>query len=550
MPDDDAPRASPRATQRELPRVRPPERPEHEGWARPATTPRTRPSRLGGTSRLDLTVLAVIALLGAIRLTVPFTGDQALFTIGAREIRHGAVLYRDFWDIKQPAIFLFYLAGGALGGFNEVAIHALELVTLLGFSILLQRTARRYLNPSWVASLLPLAVVGVYYASARPLELTQVESLIGIPLYVSVWLAIRALDGPEHRRVRLVGSGVAAGIAGALKLVCIPLVGPAWAFAAITLACRAPRRRVRAALSSIGSVAVGLAIPLAAMAAYFAAYGLTHEVLWTYFTYTPKTTGIAGRPVSRLTDSITRFAAFGAPVLLLATVGVGRTIRRGWDAWSIAFAGWLAIGVPVFLGQHWWAYQLALFFVPVAYFAARGVEAIVVAWPRLRRSLAVAIAGTLLISVAPLAISFGRGATIAARHGFGITRAGRTALQDAEQPQYVTGRDFARFVRAHAPGAAPIFVLGNPIDLYETARDQAIPTNGWAAEQYDATAWHRITVGLDDARPPVLAVDDFSARYIAARSPATRALIDRLYVACRHVDTETWYVLRRPGAAC
>ena len=59
-------------------------------------------------------------------------------------------------------------------------------------------------------------------------------------------------------------------------------------------------------------------------------------------TTTPKTTSTAGRPLSRLTDAVGRFGAVWAPVLLLGAIGAAHHVRRGWDRWSLAFAGWMA----------------------------------------------------------------------------------------------------------------------------------------------------------------------------------------------------------------
>lgn len=112
------------------------------------TVVRVRPRRQRGRSRrhaaayLDWAVLGVITALGLVKLAFPFTGDQAMFMVGARSTRHGAVLYGGFWDIKQPAIYLFFLLAGTLDGYNEVSVHLLELVTLLGFSYALQRAGR------------------------------------------------------------------------------------------------------------------------------------------------------------------------------------------------------------------------------------------------------------------------------------------------------------------------------------------------------------------------------------------------------------------------
>ncbi len=500
-------------------------------------------------SHLDGLVLAVVALLGLLKVAFPFTGDQAMFTVGARSMRHGAVLYGGFWDIKQPAIYVFYLLAGMVGGYNEVSVHALELVTLLGFSSALQRAGRRLFEPRWVASLLPLFVVGLYYASARPWELTQLEAFVGIPLFASVWCALRSVDaGHRKRQALLAAAGFAAAVAALLKIVCLPLAVPAWIVAVAlhgrTTTARGLVGRARAALHDLVWIGLGVAAPLAATATYFAAHGLLHEVTWTYFTYTPKTTGIAGRPLSRLTDAVGRFGAVWAPVLLLGGLGVARNVRRGWDRFAVAFAGWIAVGVPVWLTQHWWPYQLQMFLVPLGFFAARGVQELALRWRTLPRGRTIATWAVVVVAAVPLAVSAGGWTARAASHGFGLSGSERIALHETGESQYATARQFARFVAKNDPGAGAVYVLGNPIDLYVSGRAQAIPANGWEAEQYDQTLWHRIAGGLRHARPGVLVVDDFSAAKVRERSPETRAVIREMYCPARRVGSEVWYLLQ------
>ena len=60
---------------------------------------------------LDAAAAALVVFTGALCLALPFWGDQALFTVYARQLAEGAVLYRDIFDVKQPGIFLFYLFG-------------------------------------------------------------------------------------------------------------------------------------------------------------------------------------------------------------------------------------------------------------------------------------------------------------------------------------------------------------------------------------------------------------------------------------------------------
>ena len=79
----------------------------------------------------------IVGLIAALSLRDGFSGDQALFLIYSKAISNGAILYRDVWDIKQPAIIFFYLIGGKLFGFTEIGIHLLETIYWLGFNLIL-----------------------------------------------------------------------------------------------------------------------------------------------------------------------------------------------------------------------------------------------------------------------------------------------------------------------------------------------------------------------------------------------------------------------------
>ncbi len=107
-------------------------------------------------------VLVGIAALGRARLAYPLMDDQTVFLLGARAVSKGAVLYRDFWDIKPPGIYLFYLAGGSVFGFSEVGIHTFELLYMLAFAATLAVTLRHALG-SRAAILSAAFTVGSYY---------------------------------------------------------------------------------------------------------------------------------------------------------------------------------------------------------------------------------------------------------------------------------------------------------------------------------------------------------------------------------------------------
>ena len=124
----------------------------------------------------NLLALSLVVLTGGLCLAMPFWADQALFTIFARELTRGAVLYRDLFDIKQPGIYVFYAFGGLLFGFNEVGIRLFELVYWLAFSVFALATLSPYFTTRWGAALVPVFTVVVYYLYAGLLDLTRSKS--------------------------------------------------------------------------------------------------------------------------------------------------------------------------------------------------------------------------------------------------------------------------------------------------------------------------------------------------------------------------------------
>jgi hypothetical protein len=94
--------------------------------------------------------MVAIAVLGAARLAYPFHGDQALFMLGARTLAGGGTLYVDFWDCKQPGIYLLYLLAGRFFGFDEIGVHLFELVWNLGWAAAVISTTRSWFTRDWL----------------------------------------------------------------------------------------------------------------------------------------------------------------------------------------------------------------------------------------------------------------------------------------------------------------------------------------------------------------------------------------------------------------
>jgi hypothetical protein len=74
-------------------------------------------------------------------------------------------------------------------------------------SVVLMVTMKRWLQSSLIASLAPLLTVGHYYVVSESWHLTQVEGLVGLPMYLAVVCVDTGVLGPRRATVRLRGDG-------------------------------------------------------------------------------------------------------------------------------------------------------------------------------------------------------------------------------------------------------------------------------------------------------------------------------------------------------
>ena len=170
----------------------------------PGPSPAASPLQARFT-RMDALVLAAIVVLGLVNLPQPFAWDQAMFTIGARELASGAVLYRDYWDPKQPGMFAFYWLGGRLFGFSEAGEHIFELLVMLTFgAALIQIVGSRY--GRWMGRSAALLSVGLFFSCCSDSLHSQIECVAGLPLLLALVFAayvLPSLPKPKARALRI-----------------------------------------------------------------------------------------------------------------------------------------------------------------------------------------------------------------------------------------------------------------------------------------------------------------------------------------------------------
>jgi hypothetical protein len=476
-------------------------------------------------TRLDWIVFTGVISLGLLRLSYPFDGDQALFTLGAKTIHQGGILYRDFWDLKQPGIYAFYLLAGRLFNFNELGVHLFELIYMTVFAVVLRLALSSYYQSIAIACLTPFLTVGVYYLVSTTWHLTQVEGLVGFPLFLVLWFSIKAINFKVPKFSWLFFSGIMGGIVLLFKLLFLPILGMFWI---ITLfhAVRNNRTPWLKTLVQMGvPIALGLSLPLLIVLGYFAHFDLLGLLYQTFIEYPPRIVAELPKPgKERLLQGLSWWITRFAPLIVLSGIFIAHALKRPQNAITQLLVSWLGVGLVVIAIQRqgWWEYHYLLLFVPLGLLAGKGIEMLLrQSKGRLRplRWLERIVILIVILLIVPTGFSFIKEGRTLARYHFALTSTDRLGYQSHIFSGYAEAVQETAFLQLPDSNSGNIYVFGQPLYYFVSGRGQAIPLNGWSLEFFLAEQWNELRSQLDTARPAYVFVSSVYTDMIAQHRP-------------------------------
>jgi hypothetical protein len=491
--------------------------------------------------------LVVIALLGLSRLPEPLYGDPALFALGAKELAGGATLYRDWWDFKQPGIFVVYLVGGEVFGYTALGLHVFGVVVQLLAALVVGLWAVRRFGP-WLGALLPLLAVGMLFVTASDQnEYVLLEGLIGVVIFGALVLA-DPTTASRYRTLRLVVAGVLAGAVVLFKLTYGLLPLAFWAIGAARIKppeAWAKRRRY------VGVLAAGAFVPLLV----FLLWALRTSSLgdaWYAFVEFPRSV-LSYSPESHdrtlLVKTFKDYAVLFAPVIAVAAVGLWSIVRpRSRQEVSfvdVAMVTWLLAGIPLVVAQLWFPYHAYLLVVPTAYLCVVGVRVVLDRWWRGWSTVAkvAAVALVVVLAFGPVR-RYGQYVSDLADHGFALGRADREAFQLVRNTDTASLEHEDRVLAELDPGGGDIFVWGNPYLYLVTGRLQHGRINGDYPEQLTPKLYDEWIDMIRSDPPRVLFVQSGWWRTkLPQHSPAAWQAIQDNYRVAKESPAGTWYVL-------
>lgn len=500
-------------------------------------------------SKLDVAVLLAVVLVGLIHLAFPYHGDQAFFTVGAIEMSHDKALYRDFWDLKQPGIFYFYFLAGKLFGFNEIGIHTFELLYMIAFSIVLQLTLKPEFKSPIFASFIPLLTVVIYYSATGYWHLTQLEALVGFPIFLTLLFAVKAPDSQgKWSLIKVFISGMMGGIVLLFKLIFLLILIPFWLAALIQFLLLRRQKIYRDFALFILALAAGLSLPLGIFLINSAQQNALPIIYQTFFVYPPRI--LAELPpveIERLQDGLRWFFRYFIALIFFALIGAYSAFRQSKSLLNLCLVLWCFSGIVTILiqRQSWWQYHYLLLFVPLGILTAIALEFI---WQKTqlssRRYIRLVTVGILVLLLAYNFNHLRSKILTFTKNGFALSKEQQFAYQQAINNQYRDIREDTTFLSQPGNIAGDIYIAGNPLFYFISGRQQATRLNGWSLELFLPEQWKQLVAEITLHKPVYILVDLSSAQLISTHAPELQSILKKSYKLFRKSNLGTWYILQ------
>jgi hypothetical protein len=382
----------------------------------------------------------------------------------------------------------------------------------------------------------------------------QVESLMGLPLYLVVWFTLKASQQPQSRWRWLTLSGLMGGIVLLFKLIYLPLLLSLWSVYLAHCLLRQRQSLVPALWQTSWPLAVGTLLPIVPVLLYWQSQGMLVEVFYVLVQYPSKLVQtLAPRPISGLLKSVAWFGREFFPILVLAGFGLYRSIQY-LQLFTAQLIVWLVLSLGMILlqSQSWWTYHFMLLLVPLTILAGYGIDWLIDAvrlpqsqgyvyrqyWKVLLAGCLVGLAG---VQLCALAIVGGN----MLQSALPLTPTMQLQYQIHAAPSYRATHQDVQFIQQPESLPGPIYVVGNPIVYLLADRLQAVPLQGWIPEMLLPEQWRQLESQLLAAQPNYIFVAREDDRRLDQQF---KAFVEQHYAVAQINEFSTWYQIRGKSA--
>jgi len=483
------------------------------------------------TSRLWISVFGIFILLlylllALIHLYFPYYADQALFNLAAEMMNNHAILYKDFWDIKQPGIFYFFYLGGKIFSFSEEGIHSFEILYwfLFSIAIMIYFWKSNFLNNDFSYFLLPVLTVGSYYILADSRDLTQVEILVSLPLALSIFIMDYFLKSTKIAPYLLLG--LLISIVLFYKLLFLLIIGGFILFHLIEIIKIHEFKFRKIVLIKILPGLIGFSILPVLFLIYIYHNDISTEVIYTYFILPPKI--ITELPTIKSFSVFLKngfeFVKEALPLVILAIPGLFLH-SKAQRPLVFQLLLWLFLGTVVIGMQRtsYWPYQFQLLIFPLGILSLIGIDKLIEKFSSARTIL---IYFFLVIFIPFAKIILKKTYSFYLYNPINIEN--RMEYKNLYQYNYLQIKNDIKFLEKEN-NKSEIYICGDPLYYYLSKKSQPISLNGWCLEFYPDNQYIDLVKELKSKTPEFIFISSEYYDLINGRAIVLKSFIDDNY---------------------
>lgn len=464
----------------------------------------------------------ILVTLTICHIYMPFYGDQAFFVTGAKVIQEGGILYKDFWDFKQPGIFYFYWVGGTIFSYSEEGIHLFELFYWIIFSIsLIYLTIKgKIFNNKWLNYIIPLLTIGIYFNISSKTYLTQVEILVSAPLIILILLLHNFRKSKRFDIYIIIGSLISFILL--FKLTFIVAIACLILFHFILLF----KDRISfktILLYKTLPLFLGFVLALTPFILYIIKNNIVGLVYDTFFVAPFDVISVVKKKSPTIFFmNFAKFLVKTFPLIIFSGLIIIENLKKKSELISmltiLLFSSIYIIYMQKF---SYFSYQYLLLIFPQGILTLIFFDNFftsdhkIMKWLQIRMSrLSILI---LLVALFGVQEYYFVKKTKALLNYFPLQNSNSLSYKEFYHTEYRSYIEETKFIRKEE-GEFEIFVCGSPLIYYLSNRKQAIPSNGWALELFTEDRWLALKMEIAEKKPKYIYISNPYDKVVRSRN--------------------------------
>jgi hypothetical protein len=272
------------------------------------------------------------------------------------------------------------------------------------------------------------------------------------------------------------------------------------------------------------------------------------ELYWVSIIYPLKAVReIERQSFSQLLTSTMWFVFYYCGWLSLTCLALVRLRDRSREILTYLIFLWISVGSVIILLQKlsWWHYHFLLLITPTGILAIRGLDVLLKSYNNkmwfsfLPKKLLIVF--LIIFAFCPGFWRWQQHLKIYAKHWPIGGPEKILKYKFAKSENYENIWHDTRFLLDPNADQGPIYVFGNPLYMYLSEREYAIPMHGWAWEGFLRRHWDALPFQLSRASPPYIFLVNYYSTLLKSRSPVTKEWIDANYEILKENFEGIWY---------